>query len=128
MNGAETIHRGIELCGDTPNIPVYQHAIKYMGDIDGIVAVQANSPTIHEDTIREVVNLMEHGAQEVMTVDKDGKIYGSVWALTRYKLMNYGDPYHPEPEKTVVDLSVDIHTEEDLAQAKQDYENNRHHI
>jgi len=50
--GAKPILRGVELCGDTPNIPVYRHAIEQMGDVDGIVAVQANSPTIPAEIIR----------------------------------------------------------------------------
>src|SRR3990167_821307 len=33
--GAKPILRGVELCGDTPNIPVYRHAIEQMGDVDG---------------------------------------------------------------------------------------------
>src|ERR1039457_6552775 len=39
-NGGIPILRGEELCGDTPNIPVYQHAVKHMKDVDSIVAVQ----------------------------------------------------------------------------------------
>src|SRR3990167_5334336 len=80
--GAEAIIRGEELCGDTPNIPVYQHAMKQMPDIDGIVAVQSNSPTVDPRIIKTIKIVMEEGAQEVMTCHSDRKIYGSVWALS----------------------------------------------
>jgi CMP-N-acetylneuraminic acid synthetase len=117
--GAIRIERGEELCGDTPNIPVYQHALKYM-DADAIVAVQANSPTVEPNTIAIVKRLMEMGVPEVMThhpIKGFFKIYGSVWGISRERLETYGDPYNPKPEVFVEDKSVDIHTEEDLNQA-----------
>lgn len=107
--GAIPILRSKDLCGDTPNIPVYQHAFKYM-NCDGIVAVQANSPTIKSSVIEEVKRLMEEGKQEVMTCHKDQTLYGSVWGIAKHKLQDYGNPYKPIPDALVVDISVDIHT------------------
>lgn len=115
--GAIGIIRGEDLCGDTPNILVYKHAGAVMGDIDGIVAVQANSPSIKPEIIKKVKTLMEMGLSEVMTCHRGGKLYGSVWALTTERLEHYSDPYNPEPVGLVYDESVDIHTEEDLKQA-----------
>lgn len=116
--GAVPIQRGEELCGDTPNIPVYQHALKNMtSDIEGIVAVQANSPTINKQTIAVVKRLIEEFRDEVMTCHEGGAIYGSAWGMTRERLENYGDPYHPNPDVKVVDISVDIHSIEDYNEA-----------
>ncbi len=118
--GAIAIHRGEELCGDVPNIPVYQHALAYMARTDkpdAIVAVQANSPTIPFRLIMNVKKIMNMGYKEIMTCHSDYSIYGSIWALNSKKLENYGDPYNPKPEFLIFDSSVDIHTQEDLEKA-----------
>ncbi len=119
--GAIPIERGEELCGDTPNIPVYQHALERMGDVDAIVAVQANSPTVHPRLIDLIKGIAEMGVHEIMTMHPDHSIYGSVWALSAIKLRTYGDPYKPEPWVLLVDNSVDIHTEEDYQEALRQY-------
>lgn len=113
--GAIPIKRPKKLCGDTPNIPVYQHAIKQM-TCDAFVAVQANSPTIKEGLIKEVKHLIERGWNEVMTCNPDYSIYGSLWGLSKKKLLEYGDPYKPKPYILIRDTSIDIHN-------KKDYEN-----
>lgn len=115
--GAVGIERGPELCGETPNIPVYQHALKHMGDVDAIVAVQANSPTVEPHLIEMTKSLLDMGVQEVMTCHKDRSIYGSIWAMTKGRLENYGDPYDPQPDVLFLDPSIDIHNEDDLAKA-----------
>ncbi len=112
--GAIPIKRPIELCGDTPNIEVYKHAMKFMNGVDGIVAVQANSPTIRSKLIMEAKQLLEMGAQEIMTSHPDGTIYGSIWALSIKRLKHYDYPYHPKPQVLIKDFSIDIHTDEDL--------------
>jgi CMP-N-acetylneuraminic acid synthetase len=115
--GATPIKRPIELCGDTPNIPVYQHALQFMNGVDGIVAVQANSPTINSKIIENVKELLLMGANEVMTKHQDGTIYGSVWGLSRKRLENYVDPYKPKPDILLCDTSIDIHSSEDFIKA-----------
>jgi CMP-N-acetylneuraminic acid synthetase len=122
-NGAIPIKRPRNLCGDTPNIPVYKHAIKQMEGADNIVAVQANSPNILFKTILTVKELMEFGYHEVMTChgvednedyhERGVKIYGSVWGVSAKRLDNYPDPYKPMPEILIVDKSVDIHDLQD---------------
>ena len=114
---AEIILRGPKLCGDTPNIPVYRHALKKIGNCRAIIAVQANSPTIKPATIEIVKSLMENNYQEVMTCDKDLNIYGSVWALTPKRLKKYGNPFKPKPEVLIQDPSIDIHTLENYQDA-----------
>lgn len=130
--GARTILRNEELCGDTPNITVYKHAINeiekyYDADVEAIVAVQANSPTIDPEIIRKAKDVIESEKYvEVMTCwpeNPDNPIYGSVWALTKDKLNNYGDPYKPEPDFLIDDISVDIHILEDYNKAINEYAN-----
>ncbi len=119
--GAIGILRGEELCGDVPNIPVYQHALQFM-QTEAIVAVQANSPTINQNIIALSKKLVEWGVDEVMTCHRDRAIYGSVWAIRTGKLNNYGDPYKPSPSVLIKDKSIDIHTEGDFDLALKEYE------
>lgn len=130
--GARAILRYKNLCGDTPNIPVYKHALSeiieyYDKDVDAIVAVQANSPTIKPKIIEQAKKAIEGGKYlEVMTchpIHPDNPIYGSVWAITKDKLDNYGDPYKPDPDFLIDDDSVDIHTLEDYNKAIKQYAN-----
>jgi pseudaminic acid cytidylyltransferase len=115
--GAIPIKRPIELCGDTPNIPVYQHALQFMNGVDGIVAVQANSPTVKSGLILKAKRFIEIGFQEVLTSHPDGSKYGSIWALSRKRLEKYPDPYNPKPDIWIKDWSIDIHNMEDLQKA-----------
>ena len=111
--GAIPILRGKSLCGDTPNIPVYQHALSVMRTIPkGIVAIQANSPNIGELTIAEVIRAINI-YDEVMTCHRDETLYGSAWGIKTDRILNYGDPYKPDPDYLVWDDSIDIHTKKD---------------
>lgn len=113
---------------EVPNIPVYQHALKFMDNTDAIVAVQACSPTIKITLLEMAIEMMMLGYKEIMTFypikrDKDYhkqtcRIYGSVWGLSRDRLENYGNPYKPYPEVILVDGSRDIHYKEDFEKAK----------
>lgn len=115
--GAIAIKRPKSLCGDVPNMEVYQHAIRYI-DEDIIVAVQANSPTIESNSIKQVKRIIEMGFNEVITCHEDYSIYGSIWALTKDRIRNYIDPYKPTPEVLIVDKSVDVHTLSDYEKIK----------
>jgi len=115
--GALTIERPKSLCGDTPNIPVYQHAEKFMDNPDVMIAIQANSPNLEETLIDDVRYLMEYGFKEVMTCHNDYSIYGSIWGIRVSRLKEYGDPYSPTPDVLLIDDSIDIHTEEDFKKA-----------
>jgi CMP-N-acetylneuraminic acid synthetase len=117
--GAIAIKRPKELCGDVPNIPVYKHAVSFMGDVNAIVAVQANSPTIMPILIKEIKEAMIY-YDEAMTVHPNGKIYGSIWGLSIKRLDKYKevyDYYNPDPQYIVKDQSVDIHTSKDYYKA-----------
>lgn len=115
-SGAIPILRPKWLGGDTPNITVYLHALHYM-DCGAIVAVQANSPTIHPYKIEAVRDELI-GRDEVKTCHMNGKDYGSVWAMTVKRLLQYPDPWKAKPDIWIKDPSVDIHTIKDLENAE----------
>jgi CMP-N-acetylneuraminic acid synthetase len=125
--GAIPIKRGEELCGDVPDIPVFQHAYQEMGEVFGVVAVHANNPTIHPGLIERVKYLIELGAPEVMTCypmthgdvykDQHNKVNGSIRGFSATRLLTYKDPYKPNPEVLLVDHSIEIETQESFDQA-----------
>lgn len=125
--GAIRIDRDKGLGGHTPNIPVYQHALSRMGEVDAVVAVQACSPNIDHNLIVTAKRLMEMGVPEVMTVHpivRDESyhqqrfyLYGSIWGIKADLLKNYGDPYKPNPKVLIEDNSIDIHDEADFVDA-----------
>lgn len=123
--GAKTIKRPEELCGETPDIPVFQHALEQI-DADGIVAVHANNPCIKKELISLCKKVLELGTPEVMTCypmskksfykEQGNPINGSIRGFHRKRLENYNDPYHPCPEVLIVDDSLEIETEKDYKQ------------
>ncbi|NCN26054.1 hypothetical protein GW915_00630 [bacterium] len=121
--GAKTIKRDSRLCGETPDIPVFQSAVREMFT-DAIVAVHGNNPQIDDRKIALVRDLLKMGIPEVMTCypmtkDKEYKkqgnpVNGSIRGMSLRRLNNYGDPYHPEPEVLLVDDSLEIETIKDF--------------
>ena len=120
--GAIPIKRDKELCGDTPDIPVFRHAAEHIPDLLGVVAVHVDTPLTDISIIRRTKLLIENGINEVMTCrpivrTKDyhkqfHRIYGSVRGLSLFKLMDYGDAYKPTPDVLLVDNSIEIETPE----------------
>lgn len=126
--GAIPLRRPKDLCGDTPNIPVYQHCWEQMDEPDGIIAVQANSPTLDARLIILAMRLLEFGNQEIMTCHLDYSIYGSIWALTYNRLFSYETEhefYNPCPDVVLLDPSVDVHNLSDLKNARRQFNNNK---
>lgn len=125
--GAYPIKREDPKLMDAPNIVYFQHALGFMDNPDGIVALQINSPTLSYSRMEIVKKLLELGVEEVMTSfpiddhqeyhNRASRIYGSIWGLSTKKLKNYPNPYKPKPEVLVVDPSTDIHYQEDLDKA-----------
>lgn len=124
--GAIPIKRPKELCeSDVMNVPVYQHAMEHMGNPDIMIAPKVDSPTTDIEIIRRIKFLMEnYEYDEIMTAlpvkgyaDKN-VVYGSVWAIRKERLAAYEDPMMPEPKVLIVDPAIDIHNEEDLAEAE----------
>lgn len=120
--GATPIIRGQELCGECPNITVYQHAMERMRE-RAFVAVHACNPLIDINLIRIAKIAILAGAEEVMTChpmthnkvykNQHNKIYGSIWGMTRKRVRNYPDPYLPNPDILLVDDSIEIETQSD---------------
>lgn len=123
--GAIAIRRPADLAADNvPNIPVFQHAFEQMDSPDMIVSLQANSPTLPEKLIGQALKIMKTaGIQELVTIDKNLKVHGSIWAIKRERLLNYGDPYEYKAEVFLRDDSTDIHTAEDFAKAETELRN-----
>lgn len=126
--GAKVIFRDETLCGDVPDIPVFQHALSKMPkEVDGIVAIHANNPTIERNLIHMAKKCLELGAEEVMTChpmtrstdykEQANHINGSIRGMTRNRLENYPDPYHPEPDILLLDTSLEIETPADFKEA-----------
>jgi len=119
--GAIVIKRPEELAGDNvPNMPVFEHAYKYMDNPDLVVSLQSNSPTLPEDLIKRALKIMEiPKINELITIDKNLHVHGSIWALRKERLLNYGDPFKYKAEIFLSDDSVDVHTIEDFKQAEE---------
>lgn len=117
--GAVPIKRPKNLCGNTPSVKVFRHAVGKMSlKPDVIVSIQANSPTVDERLIKKAKKIMEtKDCSELMTCRRDSSIYGSIWAMTYSKLENYGDFGRQRPEMLLMDDSIDIHTKEDFNKA-----------
>lgn len=123
LHGAKAIHRGDDLCGDTPDIEVFKHALTKI-DCDAFIAVHANNPTVEKNLIVLCKKGLEMGIPEVMTCHpmttkaeykkQANRVYGSIRGMTRERLENYPEPYHPNPEMLLVDTSLEIETIEDL--------------
>lgn len=120
--GAIPIHRGEELCGDVPDIPVYQHALSKMSNVSAVVAVHANNPTIEKNLIALTKKLVDLGVQEVMTCHpmthlesyhhQSNRVYGSIRGMTVERINDYPDPFKPNPDVLLVDTSIEIETPE----------------
>lgn len=119
--GAYAIRRGPELCGDVPDIPVFQHAMDNIPNCDGFVAVHADTPMIEQNLIVLAKRLLEMGVEEIMTChkmnggvrnykDQANRIYGSIRAMSRFRAYNYPNAMKPDPDVLLVDTSPEIET------------------
>jgi len=119
--GAHIIERPEELATENvPNIPVFQHAYRFMDNPDMIVSLQSNSPTLPEARIKQALAIMEiPDIMELITMDTTLKVHGSIWALKKERLFHYGDPFIYKAEVFLMDDSVDIHTQKDFEKARE---------
>lgn len=103
---------------DVPSVPILLSVINKFPDFDKLISLQANSPHTSLEVIdRCSAKLLMGEVDEVLTRYENGKINGSVWGLSRYRLHNYGDFYSHSPDVLVVDDSIDIHTYDDYINA-----------
>ena len=110
--GAHTNLRDLDLRGDdVPSVPIFLSVINKFPNFYKLISLQANSPNSSAEVIsRCVIELLKDDVDEVLTRYGNGKVNGSVWGLSRYRLENYGDFYSHSPDVLVIDDSIDIHT------------------
>jgi len=120
--GATPHRRNSDLEGpDVPTLPIVRSNFEAFGiqEPTCAVIVQANSPNLRMETIRQAVQMITRcDLHEVMSANPDKSHNGSVWAVSHERLMDYGDHYVHRTDALVVDDSVDIHLPEDLAGAE----------
>jgi len=117
--GVKVIRRGTELCGDTPILDVYRHALNMImmdkqGEaIEYIIGMQPDHPDRMIDLTAAVRYMKDKGYDEIITVDRKGYMNGSlkmmrVDALVTNRLGTVG---------TLMDDCTNIHVEDELITA-----------
>lgn len=122
--GAIPRKRPEELCGhDIPSVPLFLSIINGFPSAKKLVNVQANSPQVTPSVIERCVAALNMNAvNEVLTINSDLSLNGSVWGFSRSRLENYGDYYTHNPDVFILDNSIDIHTESELNKARQEFD------
>jgi CMP-N-acetylneuraminic acid synthetase len=124
--GAIPLERPAHLRGhEVASVPLFQNIVRSIDETpEAIVNVQANSPSCRLAVIEKAVRIMQHTAcNELLTsYPKTHTINGSVWGFSRERLMAYGDPRVHHPDVLVTDASLDVHTQKELAAAKEEFE------
>lgn len=124
--GAVPLERPAHLRGhEVASVPLFQNIVQSIDETpEAIVNVQANSPSCHLTVIEKTVRIMQHTAcDELLTAyPETHAINGSVWGFSHDRLMRYGDPRVHHPDVLVTDAARDVHTEVELAAAKEEFE------
>jgi len=116
QHDVKIIRRGPELCGDIPIVKVYEHALQNIQErnVQYIVGIQVDHPD-RKTNLTEAINyILEKKFDEIITVDKNGTLNGSlkimdVKALVNGKIGAVG---------TIMDDCTNIHYVEDLEVAE----------
>ena len=110
---------------------LFKSCLKFMPkNIDGILAIQANSPNIKPSLIKKAYEIMKKTeVEELVTCYENYEknlntfnitVYASLWGATRKKIKKYNnnvkihDDYFFNPDCILVDGSIDIHTKKDF--------------
>lgn len=122
--GAISRKRPQELCGhDIPSVPLFLSIINEFPSATKLLNVQANSPQVTTSVIANcLLALNMNAVNEVLTINSDLSLNGSVWGFSRHRLENYGDYYTHDPDVFILDNSIDIHTEFELNNASQEFD------
>lgn len=107
---------------DVPSRVLFNSSLKKMPkDIEVILSIQANSPNIEPKLIKTCFELMKNNNfDELLTCDVNYNIYGSLWGLSRKRVMtsslkiSLNDKKTQKPDCLILDRSVDIHTLEEF--------------
>lgn len=104
---------------DIPSVPIFKSIIEDEPSFQAVINLQANSPGTPEEVIKQCAHIIGiESIREVLTFYSSRDINGSVWGLSKERLINYGDYYVHYPDALVLDNSIDIHTEEDFLAAR----------
>ena len=89
--GSKIIKRDKNLLDDdVPSRVLFINSIKQMpSDIDGIMSIQANSPNLNPNLIKTCFDVMaKNNFDELLTFNEELNIYGSIWGISRRRLLN----------------------------------------
>jgi len=116
---AKIIERDKRLLDDNvPSRVLFISSLKKMPKyIDAILSIQPNSPNLDPKLIQQCFSIMSNNNfNELLTCDKNYKIYGSIWGLSRKKIISSSsnikirDKNTQNPDCLILDESIDIHT------------------
>lgn len=119
-NDITFLHRPKELCGDTEVVDVYEYVInEQIGTTyDIVVGLQPDNPN-RVNTFDDCVNYMlENKYDDVITIDEGYRRSGAM-RLFNYNFLKEGKVSYRIG--CIKETATDIHTEDDLKQVKQFY-------
>ena len=121
--GAKTILRDFKLRDDDlPSRILMLDSFKYFPKkTDAVIHVQANSPNLDINKIKKVYQLLKFTEiDDIFSLDEKNKINGSIWGITKKKLLRYNlnkkihDHKVLKNEIWLKDNSIDIHYMKDF--------------
>jgi len=110
--GAEILRRPLDLAGDeVASVPVFQHVVECF-PCDLHVNYNCNFPVCDPVVVTRAVDLAKRTGEALSEPF-------AVWAQTRERLENYGDPFEISATRFKDDhiCGIDVHQEEDLLRA-----------
>ena len=125
--GAKIIKRNPNLLGDEiPSRLLILDSFKYFPkNTHGVIHVQANSPNLKVEQIKKCFEIIKYtNVEDIFTLTSKYEINGSMWGITKKKLMKYNlskklhDHKSLKNECWFIDDSIDIHYKKDFERAK----------
>ena len=116
QHGVKVIRRGSELCGDIPIVKVYEHALENIqeNNVQYIVGIQVDHPDRTTNLTDAINYILDKKFDELITVDKNGTINGSLKIMDTKALVNG----KIAAVGTIMDDCTNIHYLEDLKSAE----------
>ena len=133
-NKVNVILRDLNLCDDhIPSRIIFKSCIKNLPkNTDAIISIQANSPNIDPQLIKNAYNIMKYtNIDELLTCGLDKKIHASIWGASIRRIKKYNSDIRItdreifKPDCIMLDKAIDIHTRSDLAVARKSFKKNR---
>ena len=126
FNGAKIIKRDKSLLGDeVASRLIMQSSFNYFPkNTNAVIHVQANSPNLELFKIRKMYEIIKNtDIEDVYTVFSNNKLNGSMWAISKKKLMNLNRQNNSNikiinSEFLLIDDTIDIHTLRDLKKSE----------